>query len=155
MHINKFYTQQCNNICNMTNYLKTLTCVRGGTLLFLQCLHLLLFIQSGEGTFSVLLIQCVKKYLLIAHIIVTFLLNSFNHGLSPQAMIKFAHTLRSSRNTSHHMTLEHLRFHASNDGVQNQELLHELRQAIPSVDLWSLHSGSDYDTFIAEQQSQM
>ncbi|XP_072027701.1 uncharacterized protein [Amphiura filiformis] len=80
---------------------------------------------------------------------------SFNHALSPQAMIKFANTLRSSRNTPNHMTLEHLRFHASNDGVQNQELLRELRLAIPSVDLWSLHSASDYDTFIAEQQSQM
>ena len=81
---------------------------------------------------------------------------SFNHALSPQVMIKFANTLQSSRNaTVDHMTLRHLRFHASSDGVQNQELLRELRRAIPSVDLWSLHSATDYDSFIAEQQSQM
>ena len=38
MCIIKLYTQQCNKVYDMTNHLKTITPVEGGTLLFLQCL---------------------------------------------------------------------------------------------------------------------
>ena len=38
MCIIKLYNQQCNKIYDMTNHLKTITPVRGGMLLFLQCL---------------------------------------------------------------------------------------------------------------------